>query len=270
MAPRDAAARLAALGTAAVVADAATSEPAGADRTLDDKMASQTTGLLKRFRPGQSLDAEIASYERTQEAPVEVAEAVVAAEVISSAAEPAETGRDRPRARRSRPGARTGRPRAGSRGPGRAGARRSPFRPRPTSSASPPGRWSPRIRRPTPRPASRRRCRPRRAPSTRPANRSGRSGRSGRAAARPPACRSSNRPATPQGGIEALWAAVERRGRATPTGPAKPAGGVAALRQLRAVTLRHRPVLPALRDPPGRLTPRARSASSRTRTQAAP
>ena len=82
---------MAALGTAAVVADAATPEPAGADRTLDDKMASQTTGLLKRFRPGQSLDAEIASYERTQEAPVEVAEAVVAAEVISSAAEPAET-----------------------------------------------------------------------------------------------------------------------------------------------------------------------------------
>ena len=42
-----------------------------------------------------------------------------------------------------------------------------------------------------------------------------------------------------------------------------------ALRQLRAVTVRHRPVLPSLRDPPGLTPPRGRR-SSRTRTQAAP
>ena len=58
------------------------------------------------------------------------------------------------------------------------------------------------------------------------------------------------RPAAPQGGLEALWAESSRE-VATPDQP-EPAGRRdPAVRQLRAVTLRHRPVLPALRDPPG-------------------
>ena len=77
-------------------------------------------------------------------------------------------------------------------------------------------------------------------------------------------------PAAPQGGLEALWAAVEPRGRCHAGRRRARERRRPAVRQLRAVTVRQRPVLPALRDPPGRLTRRARRSSSRTRTQAAP
>ena len=105
---------------------------------------------------------------------------------------------------------------------------------------------------------------------TRP-SRSGRPDPSGPGALRPRASRSS-------------VARPRRQAGSRPCGPRRPADLVAgptpdrpatrhpAVRQLRTVTLRDRPVLPPLRDLPGRLTRRpARSAvSSRTRTQAAP
>ena len=220
---RDAAARLAALGTAAVIADAATPEPAGADRTLDDKMASQTTGLLKRFRPGQSLDAEIASYERTQEAPVEVAEAVVAAEVISSAAEPAETTDAAPSPLAAAPT-----PEPVVREPDPV----VPVAPAPTEPVPPTADV---VSQPTwqmvaPDPAT---DAPSGEPSAMPAaasavNPSGEpqwperpQWLGGGAANGLPFL---NRPATPQGGIEALWAQSNAE-VADPTGPSKPAGG---------------------------------------------
>ena len=63
---------------------------------------------------------------------------------------------------------------------------------------------------------------------------------------------------------------VEPRGRVGAAGARTPGPGRRpAVRQLRAVTLRHRPVLPPVRDLPGRLTALDRS-SSRTLTQAAP
>jgi hypothetical protein len=73
----EAAERLAALGAAAIVADAITPET---DRTIGDKITGQTTGLLKRFRPVQSLDAELDAYELAQAAP-----AAAAAEPMSAA-----------------------------------------------------------------------------------------------------------------------------------------------------------------------------------------
>ena len=72
---------LAALAAAKVV-DAVTPEDAGPTQTLDEKVASQTSGLFQRFRPGQDLDAELDAYERDRTA----AEAAPATE----GAEPAE------------------------------------------------------------------------------------------------------------------------------------------------------------------------------------
>ncbi len=59
---------------------------------------------------------------------------------------------------------------------------------------------------------------------TRPPNRSGRRGRNGSEAAAANGLPFLNRPATPQGGIEALWAQSNAE-VADPTGPSKPAGG---------------------------------------------
>jgi hypothetical protein len=58
------AARLAALAAAAVVADAVTPDEAAPNISVGDKAAGQTSGLFQRFRPGQNLDAELAAYER--------------------------------------------------------------------------------------------------------------------------------------------------------------------------------------------------------------
>ena len=77
------AARLAAWSAAAVVMDAARDEESG-----NTKGAAQTGGLLRRFRAGQNLDAELDDYERQQDAAPPVAdelepEIVVAAEAIA-------------------------------------------------------------------------------------------------------------------------------------------------------------------------------------------
>ena len=70
------------------------------------------------------------------------------------------------------------------------------------------------------------------------------------------------RPAQPTGGLDSLWAESNRE--VAPL-PRHPVGGRPArrpaVRQLRPVTLRHRSVLPALRDLPGRLTRRPRRSS---------
>jgi hypothetical protein len=68
--------------------DAPLTGPAAAD-----KAAAQTTGLLRRFRPGQSLDAELEAYERElQDATAEVApaghEATTATEPATVEAKP--------------------------------------------------------------------------------------------------------------------------------------------------------------------------------------
>ena len=56
--------------SAAESADAAETPAAGETGDPADKAASQTLGLLQRFRPGQSLDAELDAYERERgEAP---------------------------------------------------------------------------------------------------------------------------------------------------------------------------------------------------------
>jgi hypothetical protein len=67
-------------------ADAAVSEPA--DEDTDQRaaeLASRTSALFGRFRPGQSLDAEIAAYEARLEA--EEAQLAIEAEPVAAAAE---------------------------------------------------------------------------------------------------------------------------------------------------------------------------------------
>ena len=67
-----------------------------------------------------------------------------------------------------------------------------------------------------------------------------------------------NRPADAAGRARCPVGRVEPRGRSSPLSPGKSvSGGDPAVRQLRAVTLRHRPVLPAVRDSPRRLDPGA-------------
>ena len=112
---------------------------------------------------------------------------------------------------------------------------------------------------------------PRRPPRRPPRHsRNGRPTRSGptsdrrRAAVPRPPGPADRRPRLPVGRIE-----PRSRRRASRRRPSGGTGRRPALRQLRAVTLRHRPVLPALRDRPG-ADPPARRSSSRTFTQAAP
>lgn len=229
----DIARRLATLGAAAVVGDAVTAEPA--DRSIDDKMASQTSGLLKRFRPGQSLDAEIASYERAQEHPVVApAEVVVAAEAVSAAtpdapAAPAEVAEPAPEPAVA------------------AGPAPEPIAPEPEPVAPMPAEPTPAEPTPVP-PVADVVSQPTwqmvapdptvaapngEPPATMPAA----------ASAADPSAEPQwperpqwlgggpanglpflNRPAAPQGGIEALWAQSNAE-VANPTGPSKPAGG---------------------------------------------
>ena len=59
------AARLAAWSAAAVVMDAARDDEPG----INEKGAAQTGGLLRRFRAGQNLDAELDDYERQAATP---------------------------------------------------------------------------------------------------------------------------------------------------------------------------------------------------------
>jgi len=49
---------------AAKTADVATPDEPAAPTNLQEKAASQTAGLLRRFRPGQNLDAELDAHER--------------------------------------------------------------------------------------------------------------------------------------------------------------------------------------------------------------
>jgi hypothetical protein len=89
------AARSAALGAAAIVAEDEAPEAPPASQTFEEKLASQTSGMLQRFRPGQSLDAELEAYEREQAAatgegadiaePAAIAEPVAVAEVVAVA-----------------------------------------------------------------------------------------------------------------------------------------------------------------------------------------
>ena len=64
---------------------------------IHDKFAGQTGGLLQRFRPGQSMDAEIEAYETDQAAATnvggDVEAPVIAAAVVADAA--TADGRDR-------------------------------------------------------------------------------------------------------------------------------------------------------------------------------
>ena len=64
------AARLAAWSAAAVAFDAARDDAPATEQTAGEKGAAQTGGLLRRFRAGQSLDAELDAYEADQLAPV--------------------------------------------------------------------------------------------------------------------------------------------------------------------------------------------------------
>jgi ribosomal protein L40E len=68
-APDEAVAATDAFAAAAADSDAADSDAADSDAAAEaghpaDKAVSQTLGLLQRFRPGQSLDAELDAYER--------------------------------------------------------------------------------------------------------------------------------------------------------------------------------------------------------------
>jgi hypothetical protein len=70
--------------------DAATPEESRPAQSLDEKVSSQTAGLLSRFRPGQSLDQELDQYERervaaeTSAAPPPPVEAPIAPAVAAS------------------------------------------------------------------------------------------------------------------------------------------------------------------------------------------
>ncbi len=77
------AARLAAWSAAAVVMDAARDD----EPSTNQKGATQSGGLLRRFRAGQNLDAELEDYERQQAEP-ELVAAAEAVETPESVAEP--------------------------------------------------------------------------------------------------------------------------------------------------------------------------------------
>ena len=75
------------LATAPV--DAAPAEEAPVEEDAARKAAAQTTGLLRRFRPGQSLDAELEAFERERSDVARPASPEQAVEAPSPAAEPA-------------------------------------------------------------------------------------------------------------------------------------------------------------------------------------
>ena len=172
----------------------------------EDKAAAQTSGLLRRFRPGQSLDAELEAYERDH-----------TTEPIAAASRG--VGRDTARqARPDRPGAgRCGRP-------GGAGAPSPrPGQPAPVvDDVVPQPVWQ--MVAPDPstdvagdrRRRMRRRCRPPRAnaPDQAPQWPAGPQWptTAGQANGLP----FLGRPAAPQGGLEALWAESSREVVATP------------------------------------------------------
>jgi len=99
----DAADRLAGLAAAAIVADAVTPEAAGPARTVDEKAAAQTSGLFQRFRPGQDLDAQLDAYERERVAAAAAATAAAAAGTPEPVATPAEPAEPQPVAAEARP-----------------------------------------------------------------------------------------------------------------------------------------------------------------------
>ena len=326
------AARLAAWSAAAVVMDAARDDEPAAKPSIAEKGAAQTGGLLRRFRAGQNLDAELDDYERQQAATPPVADELEPELVAErgpsppsprpspsprSSPRPWPSPRSSPRpspwppSRREavEPEAERGRRARGrsaaepssSPSPSVAGRRARGRRGRAESRAEPEA-WPPSPRSPRePAPPDRRRHRaadladvraghdarcpagpPRRVHAVDPGCRVRRGPERRAAVADPPRVAgrriAGGRPAVPESTadadraeLEALWAASAREVVAPPTVPGR-AGGRRrpAVRQLRAVTLRHRPVLPALRDSPGRLTRPGRADSSRTRTQAAP
>jgi len=62
--------RIAAAAAAALVVHAAMPEEAKPHVSIGEKTSAQTAGLLRRFRPGQNLDAELEAYERENAAAV--------------------------------------------------------------------------------------------------------------------------------------------------------------------------------------------------------
>ena len=245
--------------------------PTGALRQGEPR---RPAGLLRRFRPGQSLDAELDAFERERGrgAPSRPSTARRQTRV---AANPAADGRSR------RPPSRVDRRSAAaaaspSRGrPRRAGAgaaRRPPTRPaadvveQPTWRITAPDRPARPSRRHPPaaiggRPAPGER-RPADARRRRAAvARSARSGPTRPGSAGLPFL---GRPAHAAGRHRRALGRVEpgaRDARRPRRRAARPSGDP-AVHQLRAVTLRHRPVLPALRHPPGPLTRRRRAGPS--------
>ena len=93
--------------------------PPATSTDAGQKGAAQTGGLLRRFRAGQNLDAELDAYEQEQTTPVagdSDAEPVAAEAVVAAAAVAADRARGRARSRRRRAGDR-------ARGPGPRGDR---------------------------------------------------------------------------------------------------------------------------------------------------
>ena len=275
----------------AVVADApvdAEVAPVVEPDAVDDRAAAaatQTNDLMRRFRPGQSLDDEIAAYEQEQASAAAAAGAVasdrradeadepivdlpvaamtaafVAHEVIADEPELADRrvgrtrrgrtagrrGRSSPRRRNRQPRARRGRTRRRRRA-----ADLADRRPRDRAHA-PTGDPDGTDRRSLPTPA---------AATAEPQWPTQPEWPSQRPAAGLPFLA---RPAPPTGGMEALWAESARE----VASPAAPVGGRRqgrrrrpAVRQLRAVTVSDRPVLSALRDPPGLSPPPSRPAA---------
>lgn len=84
------AASVAPLAAAAFVVEAAEPEAPTPYRSIGDKTAAQTTGLLQRFRPGQNLDAELDAYERERAAAIAASDlAAQGIETPVTAVEPA-------------------------------------------------------------------------------------------------------------------------------------------------------------------------------------
>ena len=283
-APADDAAAIEA--TAADVVAAEPAEPPAPAAETDEvaaAAAAQTAALLHRFRPGQNLDAEIEAYEREQAA-LEAERA--AAERRRRTRPPSSsrwspprgrrrdrrTGRGRRRAgRRAHRRRRHGRSRAGRVGRRRADRRRRAGR-RPAAARR--GRRARRTadrHRRTADLADRRpgrSMRPRTVPPMTPPSRlrtapAAVAGEGARMAGPRPGDERAAVPGTARPADRRPRVAlgrVEPRSRLGATGPRAPSPGRRpAVRQLRAVTLRHRPVLPPVRDLPGRLTERRRS-----------
>ena len=261
---------------------------------------TRPAAMFRRFRPGQSLDDEIAAYEREQAAaeaePVDAGAAaggLAAAAALDAAGDAAER---RPRPLEpsiveatSRRGCRAGRA-------GRDGRADPPAPSRPrrrvdvlaaaaiiAAVPEPAGRRTPS---PTPGPPLRRQPSrsPRRPPPptaaddivpqptwqiVAPDSTRRRARRRPRRPTRPMADRAGvaepargRRPAVPESAGHRRPAASSRSGPSRPARSRSPPAAArrdqpaSALRQLRAVTVRHRPVLPALRDPPGLTPPR--------------